>query len=99
MGQRTYVIAIDGDEQYRTESRHHAKVFYDTVDDTFEKEVDGLKKQLIQVESNGWDGKVIFEDIIHCPKEKPDWKKEEDLIEELEEEPDEEQTVRRGFHR
>lgn len=88
MNQRTYVIAIDGDEQYRTESRHHAKVFYDMVDDTFQKDIDGLKKQLIQVESNGWDGKVLLEDIIHCPN-----KEDNDVEEEIEE------PVRRGWHR
>ena len=99
MGQREYVISIEGDEQYRTAYRGQAKAFYNVVDEIFERDVDGLRKQLIQVEADGWNSKLLFQDIIHCPKEKPDWEKEEDLIEEQEEEPDEEQTVRRGFHR
>lgn len=84
MEQRTYVISIDGDEQYRTENRGHAKVFYNMVDERFEREVDGRTKQLIQVESNGWDSKVLFEDIIQCPVE------EDEEIEE---------PIRRGYHR
>ena len=85
MEQRTYVIFIDGDEQYRTQNRGHAKAFYNVVDETFEREVDGRTKQLIQVESNGWDSKVLFQDIIHCPV-----KEHNDVEEEIEE------PVRRG---
>lgn len=99
MGQREYVIAIEGDEQYRTASRSQAKAFYNVVDEIFEREVDGLRKQLIQVEADGWNSKLLLQDIIHCPKEKPDWEKEEYLIEEQDEELEEEQTVRHGFRR
>ena len=88
---RSYVIAIEGDEQYRTENRGQAKAFYNLVDETFESDVDGLKKQLIQVEENGWDGKTLLEDIIRCPKEELDKDMEEDM--------EEEQPIRRGLHR
>ena len=109
MGQREYVIAIEGDEQYRTASRGQAKAFYNVVDETFEREVDGLRKQLIQVEADGWTSKLLLQDIIHCPKEKPSndltekWMEENpqqsSQVEEQEEDPEEEQTVRRGFRR
>ncbi len=82
MGQREYVIAIEGDEQYRTASRSQAKAFYNVVDEIFDREVDGLRKQLIQVEADGWNSSVLLQDIIHCPKEKPDWEKDEDLKDE-----------------
>ena len=88
---RTYTINIDGDEQYRTQDRGQAKAFYNLVDETFERTVDGLKKQLIMLEENLWDGKVLLEDIIRCPQNK--------LSEELDEDMDEEQPIRRGFHR
>lgn len=90
---RSYVIAIDGDEQYRTENRGQAKAFYNLVDETFESDVDGLKKQLIQVEENGWDGQVLFVDIIHCPQneQKENFEEEEDF--------EEEKSTRRVFHR
>lgn len=78
MGQREYIISIDFDEQYRTQNRGQAKAFYNLVDETFEKEVDGRKKQLIQVESDGWSQKVLFQDVIHCPKKTLDEEKEED---------------------
>ncbi len=93
-GQRSYVVAIDYNEQYRTTDRCTAKAFYNLVDEQFDREVDGLKKQLIQVEADGWDSKVIFEDVIHCPN----WQSltaEEDSEEGVEEEP----LVRRSFHR
>lgn len=90
---RSYIIAIEGDEQYRTENRSQAKAFYNLVDETFEREVDGLKKQLIQLEENQWDGQVLFEDTIHCPK-----KEQEETLEE-EEDIEEKQPIRRGFHR
>jgi len=93
MGQREYVISIEGDEQYRTANRGQAKAFYNLVDETFERDVDGLKKQLIQVEENGWDGQVLFEDIIHCPQNEQKENFDED------EELDEEQSVRHGFRR
>ena len=46
MGQREYVIAIEADEQYRTANRGQAKAFYNVVDEIFDREVDGLRKQL-----------------------------------------------------
>jgi len=91
--QRCYVIAIDYNEQYRTTNRFMAKAVYDLVDEDFEREVDGLKKQLIEVEANGWDSKVLFEDIIHCPKGQSLG------IEEYEENQEEKPQVRRNFHR
>lgn len=51
--QRSYVVAIDYNEQYRTNDRCTAKAFYNLVDEWFNHEVDGLKKQLIEVEANG----------------------------------------------
>ncbi|MBP5338031.1 MAG: hypothetical protein J6Z14_01830 [Prevotella sp.] len=93
MDQCNYVIAIEYDEQYRTTNRSMAKAVYNLVDEDFEREVDGLKKQLIQVEPNGWDSKVLFEDIIHCPKGQSLGTEESE--EDLEEEP----QVRRTFHR
>ena len=92
--QRSYVVAIDYNEQYHTNDRCTAKAFYNLVDEWFNHEVDGLKKQLIEVEANGWDSKVLFEDVIHCPKGQS-LTTEEDSEEEVEKEP----LVRRSFHR
>ena len=80
MGQREYVISIEGDEQYRTANRGQAKAFYNFVDEIFERDVDGLRKQLIQVEADGWNSKLLFQDIIHCPKKKLDWEEEEESL-------------------
>lgn len=91
MGQREYIVAIEFDEQYRSANRGQAKAFYNLVDETFEKDVDGLKKQLIQVEADGWNGKVLFEDVIRCPNKSLDEEKEEEI--------EEEQPIRRGFRR
>jgi len=93
MDQRSYVIAIEYDEQYRTANRSEAKALYNLVDEHFVREVDGLKKQLIEVEANGWDSKVLFEDVIHCPPKVCHEIGEED--DDVEEEP----QVRRTFHR
>lgn len=82
MGQREYVIAIEADEQYRTANRGQAKAFYNVVDEIFDREVDGLRKQLIQVEADGWNSKLLLQDIIHCPAEKVDEEKDEDLKDE-----------------
>lgn len=94
MEQRSYVVAIDYNEQYRTTDRCTAKAFYNLVDEQFDREVDGLKKQLIQVEADGWESKLLFEDVIHCPKGQ-NLNTEEESEEEMEEEP----PVRRSFHR
>ena len=80
MGQREYVISIDFDEQYRTQNRGQAKAVYNLVDETFEKEVDGRTKQLIQVEADGWNSKVLFQDVIRCPKKSLGEEKEEDNL-------------------
>ena len=94
VNQRNYVIAIDYNEQYRNANRSAAKAFYKLVDESFDPVVDGLKKQLIQVEADGWESKVLFEDVIHCPKGQS--RSTEDESEEyMEEEP----PVRRTFHR
>ena len=91
--QRSYVIAIEYNEQYRTTNRFMAKAVYNLVDEDFEREVDGLKKQLIQVEPNGWDSKVLFEDVIHCPpKVSHEIGEEDDDVEE-------ETQVHRSFRR
>lgn len=93
MEQRSYVVAIDYNEQYRTTYRCTAKAFYNLVDEQFDREVDGLKKQLIEVEANGWDSKVLFEDVIHCPKGQSlstEEESEEDTVDE---------PLRRSFHR
>jgi len=90
---RSYVIAIDYNEQYRTTNRFMAKAVYNLVDEDFEREVDGMRKQLIQVEPNGWESKVLFEDVIHCPSKVCHEIGEED--DDVEEEP----QVRRTFHR
>ena len=79
MGQREYIVAIDGDQQYRTDNRLRAKVFYQTIDETFERDVDGHNKQLIQVEADGWTSKILLQDMIHCAgageeKEKQDFR-------------------------
>jgi mRNA degradation ribonuclease J1/J2 len=92
-GQRSYVVAIDYDEQFRTANRSEAKALYNLVDEHFVIEVDGLKKQLIEVEANGWDSKVLFEDVIHCPKGQnlsTEEESEEDTVDE---------PLRRSFHR
>ncbi len=92
-GQRSYVVAIDYDEQFRTANRSEAKALYNMVDEHFVIEVDGLKKQLIEVEANGWDSKVLFEDVIHCPKGQnlsTEEESEEDTVDE---------PLRRSFHR
>lgn len=94
MEQRSYVVAIDYNEQYRTTNRCTAKAFYNLVDEWFDREVDGLKKQLIQVEADGWESKVLFEDVIHCPKGQS-----QNTDEESEEEMEDEPQVRRSFHR
>ena len=93
MDQRSYVIAIEYDEQYRTANRSEAKALYNLVDEHFVREVDGLKKQLVEVEANGWDSKVLFEDVIHCPPKVCHEIGEED--DDVEEEP----QVQRTFHR
>ena len=87
MEMRTYVIAIDGDEQYRTSNRGQAKAVYNLVDDQYESSVDGLKKQLIELADDGFNGIVVLEDTIHCPMNDQD------------EELDEEQSQHRGWHR
>lgn len=92
--QRSYVVAIDYNEQYRTTDRCTAKAFYNLVDEWFDREVDGLKKQLIQVEADGWESTLLFEDLIHCPKGQS-LTNEEESEEDVEEEP----LVRRSFHR
>ena len=92
-GQRSYVVAIDYDEQFRTANRSEAKALYNLVDEHFVIEVDGLKKQLIEVEANGWDSKVLFENVIHCPKGQnlsTEEESEEDTVDE---------PLRRSFHR
>ena len=92
-GQRSYVVAIDYDEQFRTANRSEAKALYNLVDEHFVIEVDGLKKQLIEVEANRWDSKVLFEDVIHCPKGQnlsTEEESEEDTVDE---------PLRRSFHR
>jgi len=91
--QRSHVVAIDYNEQYCTTNRFMVKAVYNYVDEVFEREVDGLKKQLIQVEPNGWDSKVLFEDVIHCPPK---------VCHEIGEEDDdveEETQVHSSFHR
>lgn len=88
----SYVIAIDGDEQYRTENRQHAKLFYEMVDQTFEREVDGRTKQLIYVEENGWDSQVLLHAVIKCPADK----EEEDYDYDMEEQ--EQHSRHRGRH-
>lgn len=92
--QRSYVVAIDYNEQYRTANRSAAKAFYKLVDESFDPVVDGLKKQLIQVEADGWESKVLFEDVIHCPKGQSRSTEDEAEVD-MEEEP----PVRRTFHR
>ena len=94
MDQRSYVIAIEYDEQFRTTNRSEAKAFYNLVDEQFDREVDGLKKQLIQVEADGWESKVLFEDVIHCPRGQS-----LSIEEYSEEDVEEEAQVRRSFHR
>lgn len=69
---RTYVIAIDGDEQYRTTNRGQSKAVYNLVDEQYDRSVDGLKKQLIELADDGFNGKVLCEDIIHCPQNEQD---------------------------
>lgn len=76
MNEKTYVIAIDGDEQFRTTNRGQAKAVYNLVDEQYERSVDGLKKQLIELADDGFNGKVLCEDTIHCPQA--------DQVEELE---------------
>lgn len=87
MSEKTYIIAIDGDEQYRTTNRGQAKAVYNLVDEQYERSVDGLKKQLIELADDGFNGKVLCEDTIHCPQNEQD------------EELDEEQSQHRGWHR
>lgn len=88
MEQQIYIIAIDGDEQYRTTNRGQAKAWYNLVDENFEpSEVDGRKKQLLEFAKDGWNSKILFEDIINCPKAEQDEEKEEEL------------SLRRGWHR
>ena len=91
--QRSYVIAIDYDEQFRTTIRSEAKAFYNLVDEYFVRDVDGLKKQLIEVEANGWDSRVLFEDVIHCPKISHDIGEVDD------DDVEEQEQMRRGFRR
>ena len=87
MSEKTYLIAIDGDEQYRTTNRGQAKAVYNLVDEQYERSVDGLKKQLIELADDSFNGKVLFEDTIKCPQNEQD------------EELDEEQSQHRGWHR
>ena len=94
MEQRNYVVAIDFNEQYRTTNRCTAKAFYNLVDEWFDREVDGLKKQLIQVEADGWESEILFEDVIHCPKGQS-----LSTGEESEEDMEEPPQKRRTFHR
>ena len=87
MNEKTYVIAIDGDEQFRTTNRGQAKAVYNLVDEQYERSVDGLKKQLIELADDGFNGKVLCEDTIHCPQA--------DHVEELEDDI----PQSRGWHR
>ena len=93
MEQRSYVIAIEYDEQFRTTNRSEAKALYNLVDEHFVREVDGLKKQLIEVDANGWDSRVLFEDVIHCPKIS------HYIVEEDDGDVEEQEQMRRGFRR
>ena len=87
MNEKTYVNAIDGDEQFRTTNRGQAKAVYNLVDEQYERSVDGLKKQLIELADDGFNGKVLCEDTIHCPQA--------DQVEELEDDI----PQSRGWHR
>ncbi len=93
MEQRSYVISIEYDEQFRTTNRSEAKALYNLVDEHFVHEVDGLKKQLIEVDANGWDSRVLFEDVIHCPKISHDIGEEDD------DDVEEQEQMLRGFRR
>ena len=37
MAEKTYIIAIDGDEQYRTTNRGQAKAVYNLLDEQYER--------------------------------------------------------------
>lgn len=79
MSEKTYIIAIEGDEQYRTTNRGQAKAVYNLVDEQYERSVDGLKKQLIELADDGFNGKVLLEDTIHCPQNEQDEELEDDM--------------------
>lgn len=79
MNEKSYVIAIDGDEQFRTTNRGQAKAVYNLVDEQYERSMDGLKKQLIELADDSFNGKVLFEDTIQCPQNEQDEEHEEDI--------------------
>lgn len=45
----------------------------------YERSVDGLKKQLIELADDGFNGKVLFEDTIHCQQNEQDEELEDDM--------------------
>lgn len=79
MNEKKYIIAIDGDEQYRTTNRGQAKAVYNLVDEQYERSVDGLKKQLIELADDSFNGKVLCEDTIHCPLDNQNYELEDDI--------------------
>ena len=97
MEQKMYEILVDSEFYAREENRSHAVAIYKTLDDYITLEADGKRKQLLEVwdiDKYGYPGRVLKEDIIHCPKQ------EEEIDEELDFDVEEEQqhTRHRGFH-
>ena len=98
MNDKMYEIYVDSEFYAREENRSRAVAIYHCLDDDITEEADGKKKQLMEVwdtDKNGYPGRVLKEDIIHCPKEQ-----EEEIEDDygLETEVEQQHTRHRGIH-
>lgn len=98
MNEKTYEIYVDSEFYARDHDRSRAVAIYHCLDDHITEEADGKKKQLMEVwdtDKNGYPGRVLKEDIIHCTK-----KQEEELAVDnsLEAEEEQQHTRHRGIH-
>lgn len=98
MDDKTYEIYVDSEFYARDHDRSRAVAIYHTLDDHVVSELDGKKKQLMEVwdvDKYAYPGKVLKEDIIHCPKEQEE---ELDVDFNLEAEEEQQHTRHRGIH-
>lgn len=98
MNQKMYEIYVDSEFYAREENRSRAVAIYHCLDDDITEEADGKKKQLMEVwdtDKNGYPGRILKEDIIHCPQRED---QEEEIDDELDAEIEQQHTRHRGIH-
>lgn len=98
MNEKMYEIYVDNEFYTREENRSRAVAIYHCLDDHITQEANGKKKQLMEVwdvDKYAYPGKVLKEDIIHCPQQE---EQEEEIDEELDAEVEQQHTRHRGIH-